>query len=242
MQRERNFFNIFKILATIMLVASSSFAARANDIETDVQDPLFLNRKGDFVSRSIADVGDYFQARQSFSYGFSDKFALSADVRYRLGDDDRRRNGWNGVGVTGTYRVGQGQTGVTDVIFGVGYDTHHGVIPNYADETYRIGFRTGRQWNMVTLSGTVMTNWIFHPVYGQAYIDLTPEAYFRMQHGWSMGFGATVRRSTNVGAFNQNWLNYMVGSTIGRTGWFFTMGYELNDGDFRLGGTINMLF
>jgi len=232
--------NIFKKITAVAILAAISSASRANNISTDVQDPLFLNRQGDFATRSMADVGNYFQARQSFSYGFSDKFSLSADLRYRLGDDDGNRNGWNTFGVTGTYRVGQGQTGVTDVLFGLGYGPH-GVIPDYADETYRVGFRTGKQWGMMTLSATAMTNWVFHPTHGQAYIDLAPEAYFRMQGGWSTGLGATFRKST-TGLYDQIWLNYMIGSTIGRTGWFFNIGYELDDRDVRIGGTLNMLF
>ena len=228
-------------VATSSIIHHPSSFADSGRIATDVQDPLFLNRQGDFVTRTAADIGDYFQARQSFSYGFSDRFAVSADLRYRLGDDDRDRNGWNGIGVTGTYRVGQGNTGITDVIFGFGYGPH-GVIPEFSEETYRVGFRTGRQWDMITLSATVMTNWIFHEHFGQAYIDLTPEIYFRLPSGYSTGFGATIRRSTNVGPFNQNWFNYMFGATIGRTGWFLTTGYETREGDFRVGGNINMLF
>jgi hypothetical protein len=190
----------------------------------------------------MADVGDYFQARQSFSYGLSNRFALSADVRYRLGDDNESRNGWNLIGVAGTYRVGAGDSGVTDIIFGFGYDAQHGVVTNYSDETYSVGFRTGMQMDRMTFAGTVMTNWVFHPVHGQAYIDFTPEIYFRIQGDWSTGIGATFRKSTEEGEFNQIWLNYMVGKTIGKTGWFFTAGYRLDDSDFRIGGTINMLF
>ena len=225
---------------TVVIMTAAVSVASANNLATDVQDPLFLNRKGDFVTRTLMDVGNYFQARQSFGYGFTDRFALSTDVRYRLGDDNRDRNGWNAFGVTGTFRAGQGATGVSDILVGVGYGPH-GVIPDYADETYRVGFRTGKQWNAITIAATAMTNWVFHPTHGQAYIDLTPEVYVRMTNGWSMGIGATLRKSTTQ-LYDQTWLNYMVGKAIGNTGWFFNIGYELEERDIRVGGTINMLF
>ena len=222
------------------LTPSSYLYAGNASILVDVQDPLFLNRQADFVTRTSVDVGNFFRARQGASIGLNDRLTLSADIQYRVGDD-HFNDGFSNFGFLGTYRFGQGSTGVTDILFGLGYGPHD-LTPGYSDHTYRIGFRTGKQWESFTLAVGVMTNWIFHETHGQAYIDLTPEAYIRLRGGYRTGFGAILRKSTMVGAYDQTWLNYMFGTVIGQTGWFLNIGYELNSEDIRIGGTLNMLF
>ncbi|MDR2770085.1 MAG: hypothetical protein LBB08_01390, partial [Rickettsiales bacterium] len=76
---------------------------------------------------------------------------------------------------------------------------------------------------------------------GMAYIDLTPEAYLRISGGWAMGFGATLRKST-TSAFDQEWLNFKLGATVGYTGYYANAGYEMETGDMRVGASLNMLF
>lgn len=204
----------------------------------DAEDPLFIAKLGDFVSKSSFDIGNYFQAREVATYGFSNRFSLAADVRWRDGAP-RGTNGFSSIGVLGIYRAGQGSTGATDVLVGFGFGGQ-GVVPNYSDEVYSVGVRTGKQWNGITLSATVMTNWIFD-TRGMAYIDLSPEAYFRLHGDWSVGLGVTLRKSTTT-SFDQEWLNAKLGSTIGRTGWFVNVGYEIESEDIRIGGSMNMLF
>jgi hypothetical protein len=227
------------MLCLLAVILSAAPHAHAADVAKDADDPLFIARLGDFVSRSSMDVGKYFQARQIAIYGFSNRFSLAADIRWR-GGAPRGTNGFSNIGVMGTYRAGQGNTGATDVLVGFGFGGQ-GVVPNYSDEVYSVGVKTGKQWNGMTLAATVMTNWIFDDVYGMAYIDLTPEAYFRLRGDWSLGFGATLRKSTNNN-FDQEWLNAKLGSVVGRTGWFVNVGYEIESKDIRIGGSLNMLF
>jgi hypothetical protein len=213
--------------------------ARAATIATDVEDPLYIEKLGDFTSRTSVDVGKFFQAREIASYGFSNRFSVAADVRWRS-KGGNNNNGFSNIGLLGTYRAGQGNTGATDVLVGFGFGGQS-VVPNYSDEVYSVGLRTGRQWSGITLAATIMTNWIFDKTNGMAYIDLTPEAYFRISGNWSFGLGATIRKAT-ITTFDQEWLKAKIGSTIGYTGWFFNLGYEIESNDFRIGGSMNMLF
>ncbi|MDR1027569.1 MAG: hypothetical protein LBL46_04100 [Rickettsiales bacterium] len=222
--------------------------ARAVEIADDTADPMFLEKFGDFVSRTSADFGKYFQAREIASYGYSDRFAVDLDLRWRSGgnnkkDDDPNndfKDGFSNLGVMGKYRAGKGDTGATDILFGFGFGGRD-VVPNYSDEVYSVGMRTGRQWQVLTLSATVLTNWIFDREHGIAYIDLTPEAYFRLVGDWSFGAGATFRKSTTT-IFDQTWINAKLGTQIGKTGWYLNGGYETKSKDLRIGGSIYMLF
>jgi hypothetical protein len=239
MKRERvitGFLRVTFLSCAIFFMAGS---AKAVDIATDVADPLYMERLGDFTMRTSADVGDFFQLREVASYGFSNKFSMAGDVRYRNGTDNKT-DGFSNIGLMGTYRVGQGNTGLTDVLFGFGFGGQ-GVVPNYSDEVYSVGVKTGKQWPAMTLSGTVMTNWIFDDENGIAYVDFIPEAYLRMHGDWSLGLGMTFRKSTTA-VLDQEWINTKIGTTIGKTGWFLNTGYEFESQDFRIGGSLNMLF
>ena len=234
-----------KLLCALLIVNCSLFAvsARAADgvnIAEDVSDPMYMERQKDLVFRLSADLGSDFQLRQAVSYGITNKFAAGADIRYRVGakgDDD---NGLSNVGLMGKYRAAASGSGSTDVLFGIGYSTL-AVVPDYSNNVYSVGVRTGKQWNGMTLALTAMTNWIFSNEDGMAYIDLTPEAYFRVRGGWALGFGGTFRKAT-MPAYDQIWLNAKVGSVIGKTGWFVNMAYEVDSADFRIGGNVNLLF
>ncbi|MDR2268697.1 MAG: hypothetical protein LBD94_00760, partial [Rickettsiales bacterium] len=206
--------------------------ARAVDIATDVADPLYIEKLGDFTSETSLDVGRFFQVREIVGYGFSNRFSVAADIRYKV-DSDNNTNGFSSLGIRGIYRVGQGGTGTTDILVGLGFGGQ-GIVPDYSDEVYGVGVRTGKQWNGMTLSATVMTNWIFDKVAGMAYIDLTPEVYFRIRGDWSFGLGATLRKATSTN-FDQEWLNARLGTTVGYTGWFMNVGYEVESKDFRIG-------
>ena len=236
---------ILKIFAVVFISHVAIPNAYAIPLELDLADPMFLERTGDFVSRTSIDSGSYWNFRQVVSYGFSDRFTASADIRYRAFGNDNvhyNENGLSGLGIRGMYRAGQGATGATDIIFGYGFGGH-GVVPQLSDDVYSVGVRTGRQWSGMTLAATIMTNWIFSddPNLGMAYIDLTPEMYLRLKGDWSVGVGGTYRKAT-LSALDQTWMNMMFGKTIGSTGWFFNVGYELEHADLRLGMTMNMLF
>jgi len=212
--------------------------ARAVDLASDVADPMFIEKFGDFTSRTSADIGKYFQMREIASYGFSDRFSLAADVNYRIGTENDT-DGFSHLGFLGTYRAGQGKTGATDFLMGFSFG-NQGVVPSYDDEVYSAGARTGKQWTDITLSATIMTNWIFKTD-GMAYIDLMPEAYVRLPENWSLGVGAVLRKATKS-TYDQEWLSVKVGKTIGLTGWFLNAGYEFESEDIRIGGNVNMLF
>jgi hypothetical protein len=229
-----------KTIFVTCLLSLVALPARSFDIAMDVADPMYIERLGDLTSRTSVDIGKYFQARQVASFGFSNRFSGAVDIRYRAGADNHT-NGFSNIGVMGTYRAGQGDTGATDVLFGFGFG-NQGVVPHYSDEVYSVGIRTGRQWTGMTLAATIMTNWIFmNNEEGIAYIDLTPEAYFRIKGDWSLGLGATLRKVTD-GSLDQQWLNAKIGNTMGHTGWFILFGYEIDSQDLRIGGNLNMLF
>jgi hypothetical protein len=212
---------------------------RAVNIAMDTGDPLYIEKLGDFTSRSFLDFGKNVQLRETASYGFSNRFSVAADVRWHSrggGNDD----GFSNIGLRGTYRAGHGSTGETDILFGFGFGGLS-IVPDYSDEVYSVGVRTGKQEAGITWSVTMMTNWIFRKYDGIAYIDLTPEAYFRLRGDWSFGIGVTARKATD-GIFDQEWLNAKIGKTIGFTGWFLNAGYEIEQSDFRVGASLSMLF
>ena len=226
--------------------------ARAIELAQDVADPMFIERLGDFTSRTTLDAGKYFQFHQIASYGFSNRLSAAVDVRYRAGAEEEK-DGFSNLGIMGTFRAGEGNTGATDILFGFGFGGQ-GVVPHYSDEVYSVGLRTGRQWTGATLAVTILTNWIFKEgeveeingvdrSYGGgiAYIDLSPEAYFRIKDDWSLGLGATLRKVTD-GRLDQQWVNLMLGKTFGQTGWFLNTAYEIESQDIRVGATLNMLF
>jgi hypothetical protein len=215
-----------------------SLSAPAADLDRDVADPMYIEKLGDFVSKTSMDFGRYFQFREIAEYGFSNRFSVAADVKWQSGTRDDNR--FSNVGLMGTFRAGAGETGATDILAGFGYGGF-GIVPNYTSAVYTVGLRTGRQWPGATLAATVLTNWYFNQDSGVAYIDLTPEAYFRLSGDWSAGLGATLRKST-TSVFDQEWINTKIGCTIGYTGYFVNAGYEFESQDFRIGGNINMLF
>ncbi|MDR2770077.1 MAG: hypothetical protein LBB08_01345, partial [Rickettsiales bacterium] len=94
----------------ILLAAAMSFlslkpACAAN--RTDIEDPMYLGGLGDFGSKTSLDFGEYFQAREIVEYGFSNRFSLAADLRWRRRNGDRK-DGFSNLGLMGTYRAGQG--------------------------------------------------------------------------------------------------------------------------------------
>jgi len=220
-------------------------AARASEIKVseDVSDPMFFGKQKDLVFSASADIGNDFQLRQEVTYVFTNKFSASVDFRYRIGTKDNYGNesdGFSNLGVLGTYRAASGSSGSTDMLFGIGYGGPS-IVPDYSDRVYSGGVRTGQQWNGMTLALTAMTNWIFDKEQGLAYIDVTPEAYFRVKGGWGIGIGGTLRRATTT-VYDQIWINGKIGTVIGKTGWFTQAGYEIDSGEFRIGGLVNLLF
>jgi len=219
----------------------------AVELANDTEDPMYLSKLGDFVSRTSFSAGRHFHFRENASYGFSNRFSLAADMRWRSRGEEFGY-GLSSIGLLGTYRMGQGATGETDIMFGLGVGGH-GIVPSYSDEVYSVGIRTGKQWSGMTLSATIMTNWIFDDwnnshggMPGMTYIDFAPDAYLRLaDSNWAIGAGILLRKST-ISVFDQEWATIKFGATVGMTGWFVNVGYEFEEGDIRVGGTLNMLF
>jgi hypothetical protein len=137
---------------------------------------------------------------------------------------------------------------ITDVLFGFKFGGSSRVrTPDYADSTYYLGVRMGRQWAGVTLAATLKSTWVFDDERGIAFLDLTPEAYFRMAPDWRFGIGFTVRKATsddpeNNKDYDQEWLHLKLVRQYGRTQYIGHVDYEFESDDARVGAKVNILF
>ncbi|MCL2538685.1 MAG: hypothetical protein FWE52_04415 [Alphaproteobacteria bacterium] len=205
----------------------------------DTEDPMFFEAARDFVSRSAIYVGnERFQAQQRFSYGINGNMAISADVNYQA-SYHTDNTGFSGIGLTGWYRAQDTATKI-DIFAGLNF-TGAASVPNYSDTVYAAGVRVGRQWNWVTLATVAQTSWIFDEVNGMAFIDIIPEAYFRIGWDWSLGANAILRKSTNPN-FDQQWLGAKVAKRYGRTMYVGSFDYEFETEEWRIGARLNLLF
>ena len=123
--------------------------AYAGDLSTDTTDPLFLQSRSEFLSRTALNYFDNgLRIGQNFSYGLTDRFALGANVHYQQ-DFDGDQDGFSSVDVGGLYRLGTASENqnhiIYDVMFGMKFGGSHRVrVPDYADSTYYVGLRFGR--------------------------------------------------------------------------------------------------
>jgi hypothetical protein len=226
------------------IVAPAAHAANG----PDTADPLYLTKLGDFLSNSNIYYGrDKLRLSQKFSYGFSDRFSMGADIKYQQ-DFAGTEDGFSNVGLSGVYRVSSvdaesGTSKITsDFLFGINFGGNTRVRePEFADTIYMAGFRVGRAWERLTLSGTVKTSWIFDENRGMAYIDLLPEAYFRIDQDWKIGAGLDLRKSTNP-HFNAESVNMKLVRQYGNTQYIGHFDYEFENDEFQIGFMLNILF
>ncbi len=188
---------------------------------------------------------------EGVSYGLNNRLTIGANVHYQHdfnGDED----GFSAIDLGATYRVGNADDNdahmVTDVLFGFKFGGSSRVrTPDYADSTYYVGVRMGRQWAGVTLAATLKSTWVFDDERGIAFLDLTPEAYFRMAPDWRFGAGFTLRKATNKDRvtgqdFDQEWLDFKLVREYGRTQYVGNIGYEFESEDIQIGAQVNILF
>ncbi len=225
---------------------------RANDISVDTSDPLFLQAQEEILTKSSITYWDHIlRVGQSASYGMNERLALGIDVNYQHdfnGDED----GFAAVDIGGLYRLsGAGDNSaniISDVIFGFKFGGSSQVrTPDYADSTYYAGLRFGRQWAGLTLAATIKSTWVFDDTRGVAFLDFSPEAYFRTSPDWRIGAGFTVRKATHKDQidgtdFDQEWLHFKVVRQYGRTQYIGHVDFEFESDDAQIGGRINILF
>lgn len=233
-------------------VAMFSSFARANDVAHDTSDPLYLQSIEEILSQSSVSYWDHvLRVGQGVSYGLNNRLTIGANVHYQHdfnGDED----GFSAIDLGATYRVGNADDNdahmVTDVLFGFKFGGSSRVrTPDYADSTYYVGVRMGRQWAGVTLAATLKSTWVFDDERGIAFLDLTPEAYFRMAPDWRFGIGFTVRKATsddpeNNKDYDQEWLHMKLVRQYGRTQYIGHVDYEFESDDARVGAKVNILF
>jgi len=136
------------------------------------------------------------------------------------------------------YRMSKGIV-TSDVFAGVKFAGN--AVPEFSETIYSAGFRMGRGWDKITLAGLVKTSWIFDEINGMAWINLVPEAYFRVTNNWRIGTWADFQKVTDPN-FDQTWLGLKVVHQYGRTQYVAFGQYEFNESEFRFGGRINVVF
>lgn len=244
----RKFLSVFFVSAMLFLPVVSG----ANVLEHDSSDPLFLLADEEILSKSNVSYWDHMlRLGQSLSYGLNDRLSVGADVHYQHhfnGDED----GFSAVDFGAIYRMTRAgdikSNIITDLLVGfkIGGSSHVRT-PYYADSTYYAGVRFGRQWAGMTLAATIKSNWVFDDVRGMSFIDLMPEAYFRLSPDWRIGGGFTIRKATNKDAdtgddYDQEWLHMKLVRQYGRTQYIGHIDYEFEKDDLQIGAKLNILF
>jgi hypothetical protein len=129
------------------------------------------------------------------------------------------------------------------MLFGLKFGGSHRVrTPDYADSTYYIGLRLGRQYSGVTFAATLKSSWIFDDVpYGMAFIDLVPEVYFRVANGWRFGANFALRKATNPD-YDEESVGIKLVREYGRTQYVGHIDYAFEAEDVSAGMSVNILF
>jgi hypothetical protein len=178
--------NMKKILSVLFMcvVMMMPNFARA-ELSRDSSDPLFLLADDTILTTSSVTYWDHIlRFGQSASYGINERLALGANVFYQH-DFNGPEDGFAAIDLGGVYRVSalgdMPSDIISDVLFGFKFGGSHRVrTPDYADSTYYVGLRMGRQWLGMTLSATLKSTWVFNDARGVAFLDFMPEAYFRI--------------------------------------------------------------
>lgn len=225
-------------LFSVLVVGGAS----ANSLEFDTSDPLYMPRAEEILSESTITYGrDILRFGEKLSYGLNDRLTISANVHYQndfSGEDD----GFTSTDLGGVYRAGASDVFISDVIFGFKFGGSRNVrTPWFADSTYYAGWRFGRQWAGLTLAATIQSNWIFDDERGMSYIDLMPEAYFRMDSDWRIGLNAIIRKATTP-SYNEEWVGAKLVRQFGRTQYVGHVDYEFEHDDVHIGAKVNILF
>jgi len=238
----RNLFAAFCCFAASFGVIS----ARADTLEYDTSDPLYLQGRQEILSGSnVAYYDSVLRIGQALSYGITDRLTAGIKFHYQndfAGDED----GFSSFDLGGAYRLmmpaESNHNIISDVLFGFRFGgSSHVRTPWFADSTYYAGLRFGRVWSGVTLAGTIKSSWIFDDDRGMSYIDFIPEAYFRLRGAWRAGIGADLRKATNPD-YNQEWINAKLVRQYGRTQYIGHLDYEFEGDELQAGFKLNILF
>jgi hypothetical protein len=244
----RKFLSVFLMLGVFVAPSYS----RANDLATDTSDPLFLQGIEEIFSQSSIAYWDHIlRVGQSLSYGLNNRLAVGANVHYQH-DFNGPEDGFAAVDLGGVYRMGTADDNdshiISDVLFGFKFGGSSQVrAPDYADSTYYVGLRMGRQWAGMTLAATVKSTWVFDDERGVAFLDFSPEAYFRISPDWRIGAGLTIRKATHKDSisgkdYDQEWLHMKLVRQYGRTQYVGHIDYEFESDDAQVGARVNILF
>ncbi len=244
---------IMALLFCLPVFAMTVFSANAKTLQEqriylknsglDTENPMYMVKLGDVLSETDFAVYDgKFGLGQKLSYGFSNRFYASMDVRYQE-DFNGYDDGFSNLGLSGVYRLSENKSGMTyDLVFGArffGSDKLEN--PELSNTTYNAGLRVGYDMSFVTLSATLKSIWIFDEVDGISILNFTPEAYFRISEHWTTGLEFDYRQSTNF-QFDEQWLGWKLGTRYGRTQYFGKIAYDFESGDVLFGGKVNILF
>ncbi|MBP3397872.1 MAG: hypothetical protein J6K82_02995 [Alphaproteobacteria bacterium] len=242
----------FLLACVVSCVMVAPTVASSNDLAHDTSDPLFLQADEEILTKtSIAYWDHILRVGQSASYGLNNRVAIGANVHYQHdfnGDED----GFAAIDLGGVYRMGTADDSnshiISDVLFGFKFGGSSEVrTPDYADSTYYVGLRFGRQWAGMTLSATVKSTWVFDDERGVAFLDFTPESYFRIAPEWRLGAGLTIRKATHKDPiyhtdYDQEWLHMKLVRQYGRTQYVGHIDYEFESDEAQVGAYINILF
>ena len=235
-----------KFLFGIVGIAACA-GAHAADLTVDTSDPLFIQARSGFLTKTALDYfNNGLRLGENISYGLTDRLVIGGNVHFQQefhGDHD----GFSSIDLGGLYRLGfaseSTQRIIYDVLFGLKFGGSHRVrTPDYADSTYYVGLRFGRQYDGVTFAATVKSSWIFDDVpWGMAFIDFNPEIYFRVNDKWRMGGNFAVRKATNK-HYDDEYIGFKVVREYGRTQYIGHVDYAFESEDVTAGLSVNVLF
>lgn len=234
------------VLIGAVLVMSLVVSARADGLEYDTSDPLFMVAQNDLLTETTLTYWDnVLRLGETLSYGINNRLTISANAHYQQ-DFNGTEDGFSSLDIGGVYRVGTagGNSAriISDILFGLKVGgSSHVRTPYFADSTYYAGYRFGRQWTGVTLAATIKSSWIFDDVMGMAYIDFMPEAYFRIAQDWRMAANFMLRKATES-AFDQEWIGGKIIRQYGRTQYAGHLDYEFESDELQVGLDVNILF
>ena len=234
------------VLIGAVLVMSPVVSARADGLEYDTSDPLFMVAQNDLLTETTLTYWDnVLRLGETLSYGINNRLTISANAHYQQ-DFNGTEDGFSSLDIGGVYRVGTagGNSAriISDILFGLKVGgSSHVRTPYFADSTYYAGYRFGRQWAGVTLAATIKSSWIFDDVMGMAYIDFMPEAYFRIAQDWRMAANFMLRKATES-AFDQEWIGGKIIRQYGRTQYAGHLDYEFESDELQVGLDVNILF
>ena len=216
------------------------------DLATDTSDPLFLQKRSQMLSKtSLMYFDNGLRLRQEFSYGLMDRLAVGGHVHYQQ-DFDGDQDGFSSIDLGGVYRMGiaaeDSRRIIYDMLFGLKFGgNRHVRTPDFADSSYYVGLRLGRQYDGLTLAGTIKSSWIFDDKRGLAFIDFIPEAYFRVTDVWRVGGVIDLRKATNPD-YDEESVGIKIVRQYGRTQYTGTFEYAIEADAISGGLHVNILF